>query len=147
MGVESFYANLTVEGAKEDVIPRLFAETPAYGRAIGYHWDDSDSTLSVSATKVCFFPACRLLYRLCSSLVLEGAVIRIETRRVEHPFDFASFIDFFAWFYKVWEEPLAEFDRDWGAFLVPYWKYYKSRSRLRKKYYVTIPKAEEGSEK
>ena len=82
MGVESFWANLTVEGVKGDVIPHLFAETPAYGRAFGYHWDDSDSTLSISAAKVCFFHACRLLYRLCSSLVLEGAVIRIETRRV-----------------------------------------------------------------
>ena len=138
MSVESFWATLTVEGLKDDPVPRLFQKLPAYGRAFGYHWDD-ERTLMVTAAKVCFFPACRLLFRLCASLATEGGtVVRIETRKVERPYDFTSFTEFLSWFFTIWEESLDYFDRDWGEFLVPTWEYYRSRFRLRRKYYATI---------
>ena len=138
MSVESFWATLTVEGLKDDPVPRLFQKLPAYGRAFGYHWDD-ERTLMVKAAKVCFFPACRLLFRLCASLATEGGtVVRIETRKVERPYDFTSFTEFFSWFFTIWEESLDYFDRDWGEFLVPTWEYYRSRFRLSRKYYATI---------
>lgn len=140
MSAESFFVHLLVEGIKNDPLPELFEQTSAFRQAFGYHWESDENgnalkILSITAAKASFFPASQLLFKLCTSLQSFATNLSLEVHHNIHPFDFGSFIDFFAWFYPFWEDSIACFNRDWGAFLISTDKYYKSRFFLRKHYY------------
>lgn len=140
MGVESFYVHLTIDGLKDDPFPILFKQEPHFKKAFSYFWNEEyfsegRNTVSLIAAKVCFFPSCELLFRLCSLLKEKATEIHVEIHGETRKFDFESFIDFFTWVYSCWKDSIENFQQDWGAFLISPSQYYRSRFLL-KKYYV-----------
>ncbi|MDR1892233.1 MAG: hypothetical protein LBQ48_04425 [Oscillospiraceae bacterium] len=137
MGVESFYLNIQLQKENIDFIHELIKSNKLYNDFIGYYVDEESNELSLQAALVSFLPTCEVIYDLLKKVNKENSIQNIEALKINHPFDFENSLDFFCWMYNTWKKKLTYFNKDWGAFLVsPNTNYYKSRRRLRKKYYV-----------
>ena len=134
MGVESFYLNIQFEKENMDFIDDLIKSNKIYSDFINYHVESTE--LSLQAALVSFLPICEIIYNLLKKGSKENPIKNIEALKINHSFDFENSFDFFCWMYNIWKEQLCYFYKDWGAFLINPTKYYKSRRRLRKKYYI-----------
>lgn len=136
MGVESFYINVKLKKADISKIDAIMRSNAVYSEYINSYIDIETDEMCLQAAMVSFFPMCEIMFDFCSDVNKESQIISINTRNINHQFNFSSFNDFFNWIYDSWKEPLKNFRQEWGNFLVNPSDYYKTREKLRKKYYI-----------
>lgn len=135
MGIESFFLNIRLKRQDSRQITQIVQKNEMYRRYISYSVDEESGDLCVQAAMVCFFPACRMIYDLCCELHTEMTIVSLSVGHAGRAFDFADHAEFLMWMYRMWDEKIEYFRKDWGDFLISPADYYDSRSRLRQ-YYV-----------
>ncbi len=129
MGVESFYVK--IKNTKISDIKALMEE---YGDC----WDFSvdNDYFCITGALVSLFPVVELIYHICNAV--KDRPLYIGSLNREVCFNFDSYFDFLDWMYKIWREKLDYFNKNFGVFAIKPSKYYKSYSKLQKKYYRKI---------
>lgn len=128
MGVESFYVKIRCNQIKDIDLEKKLNGCLEYSM-------DSEYCIIYGAL-VSFFPAVELIYRIINAI--EERPFSIISLNQEIDYHFEKYIDFLNWMYKVWENKINYFNREFGAFIITPSLYYKTRYKLRKKYYKKI---------
>lgn len=142
MGIENFFIHVKLEHDNMDVVDEIIKSNRIYNDYINYSFDPEDKDLCLCGARVCFFPICLIMYDLLKEIDAKNHIVSIDSRKNIVPFEFESSFDFFCWMYKVCEESMFWFHRDWGAFLINATDYYKVRNKLSKKYFIKFPSAD-----
>jgi hypothetical protein len=139
MGIEDFYLKVKLQDDNMEEVEKIIKSNKVFSDYINHHIDNEDKELEMQAAKVCFFPACQIIFDLLKAVDVENHIEKVSSRRTDTAFSFESSVDFFCWMYKVWEDVLFWFHRDWGAFLINSANYYKVRNKMWKKYFIKYP--------
>ena len=138
MGIESFY--LTVQTQTFDARKIM----QKYSDLIAVSCDMQDCTVCMTGTLVSFLPACEVIYRACCEISAETQIISVQShgKKGDFHFDTHEMPAFLSWMYSCWQEKLAYFHAEWGAFLILPSAYYDMRRKL-KNYYKRLPERED----
>lgn len=126
MGIESFYVKIKSEQIRnaENVL-KTYEKYLDYSIEGGY--------CCVSGAIVSFFPAVELIYNICCAVKEDSFFIISKDQEI--CFNFKSYFDFLGCMYKIWEDKIRYFNKEWGAFIIKPSVYYKTRRKFQKKYY------------
>lgn len=136
MGAENFYLSVKLKEKETQVVEKTIESNFMYKEYLNWFFDNESNELCLQAAMVSFFPMCEILFDLCSKINKDNQIISVSSRKNSNPFNFNNSLDFFCWMYNIWKDPLKNFHEEWGEFLVNPSNYYKSRHKLRRKYYV-----------
>lgn len=136
MGVESFYLNIKLLDDNTHYVKNLMETNFIYKKCFNYFIDKNTNELCLQGALVCFFPICEIIYSVLNEVNKKNTIVSINSQNVSKSFDFSDSFDFFYWLYNIWKYKLESFYEDWGAFLISPSNYYKTRRKLRKKYYI-----------
>ena len=90
----------------------------------------------ISGSLVSFFPAVELIYNICNAI--QEHQFSIISMNQEVCYSFETYFDFLNWIYKIWQDKIKYFNKEWGAFVIKPSLYYKTRRKFRRKYYKKI---------
>ncbi len=83
-----------------------------------------------------FFSATELIYSIFNEI--NERPISIMSMDQEIHYNFETYLDFLNWMYKIWQDKIHYFHKEYGAFIISPSLYYKTYRKLRKKYYRKI---------
>ncbi len=129
MGVESFYVKIKCNQLKN--IVNLLDK---YNKCLEYSIEND--YCCISGALVCFFPAVELIYNIFNEI--NERPFYVISMDQEIYYNFETFFDFLNWMYKIWQDKIHYFNKEYGAFIVTPSLYYKTHRKLQKKYYRKI---------
>ena len=138
MGIESFYITVqTKSAASQNILQK-------YNTFIAFACDEQDGTVCMTGALVSFLPACEAMYRVCCAIAADTGIFSVQScgKAGSFQFDNSEMPEFLAWMYRCWQEKLAYFHAEWGAFTVLPSVYYETRRKLRN-YYQILPQRED----
>lgn len=118
---------------------KIFYQKDYYGKCLDYHLVEGEviNYINFSASIVSFLAATMIIYEICQKLNITEENI-IEVNAVSQNFTFKNTSEFMAFIYTSYERKIRGFSREFGAFIMKPGNYYKTRPRLRKKYYTKL---------
>lgn len=136
MGTRSFYLDAKLQNNDFHTIDDIMKSNEIYRKYFSYHITPEDGIFEIRAVRACFLPATRIIYDLLHKINLINPIEFIRTRNYSRLFDFETYLDFFCWMYRLWEDGIDYNYQELGAFLIPRSETYQMRWHLRKKYFV-----------
>ena len=139
MGIESFYVKIRVDKKLLIEFKKIFFQKDYYGKCLAYHLVEEEviNYINLTASIVNFLPAVMIIHEICEKLNLKEENI-IEVNAISQNYKFKNTSEFMLFLYQSYERKIQGFNKEFGAFIIKPGKYYKTRSRLRKKYYTKI---------
>lgn len=129
MSVASFYVKIKYNQFKD--INNLLEK---YNKCLEYSIEHDYCCITGSI--VSFFPSVELIYNIFSAI--KERPFSVISMDQEICYNFETYFDFLNWMYKIWQDKINYFNKEWGAFIIPPSSYYKTRRKLQKKYYKKI---------
>lgn len=128
MGVESFYVKIKCNQLKELV------NFLKYNKCLEYSFEHD--YCCISGSLVCFFPAVEVVYNIINAI--KERPISVISMDQEICYNFDTYIDFLNWMYKIWQDKINHFYKEYGAFIITPSSFYKAHRILRKKYFKKL---------
>lgn len=148
MGIRSFYLDARLQNNNFQDIDDIMKSDEIYRKYFSYYIIPEEGIFEISAVRACFLPATRIIYDLLHKMNLINPIEFIRTRDNNRLFDFETYLDFFCWIYRLWEDGIDYNYQELGAFLIPYSETYQMRWYLRKQYFVRYtPEHQSGADK